>query len=129
MWFVDGYKGPILRADSLSIQTPGPAINTVTVAYRPRVTPVTIAEIASESSGFSAYIGEGELKIKGKLDNTKSYNVLLYNHVGQVLLNESFHGVSNEYNLAIPGMPPGMYVVALKEEGSSTPVYYKTIKK
>lgn len=125
MWLVDGYKEPILRADSFYLNSPGPAITTYTVAYRPKRQTVGINDISISNNAYSCYLDKNVLKLNGELNSGKEYTIRVYNQSGSVVDEKKFTGKGNSYQTSIAELPYGVYIISLQEEHGS-PVYLTT---
>lgn len=128
MWFVAGFKEPVLRADSFSIQTPGPPINTYTVAYRPKDQSVGISDVELNSNNITCHLGQNSATFAGALANGKEYTIRLYDITAKLLHTASFTASSGQNTIHIPSsMVDGVYIVGIQENGRSQG-YIKVVK-
>lgn len=116
MWFVAGFKEPILRADSFAIQTPGPPIETYTVAYRPKDQSVGITDIDVQNAGIYCHLSRGTATFAGKLNTGSKYNISMTDLNGRLIHNTSFTATSSEHTIDIPAsLTDGVYIIGIQE--------------
>lgn len=120
LWFDTAHKEPLMRVDSLHINSSFQNVTILTIAtIKESNTPPTTAvkSLVGNVDNINAYTIANSLHLKGNLHVGRVYQLVMYNQMGQIVLSKSFTAYRNNYSVETPQLSTGIYIVELQEQG------------
>lgn len=118
IWYVEGIKSPILSWSYRKEMDGSTVISEGTrVTYYQSFTPAGVSSVVTDKISITAAIKDQQLYLNGDFRNGQTYQLFVYNSIGQQVLKEIFTAQSKRYVTQFPNVSTGLYVIKVQGKG------------